>query len=122
MQGGGREVSKKSAHSTLKKGWFYICRNRVLFMLLPAAAVAPIVAPISSHAQSRFRYLYIVMLNFYSMLRYHMLNFTLCKDTKAHLYLKLMYALPFKFEWLCYFILNACYFSIFWSILFAKKN
>jgi hypothetical protein len=63
MQGGGREVSKKSAHSTLKKGWFYICRNRVLFMLLPAAAVAPI----SSHAQSRFGYLYIVMLNFYSM-------------------------------------------------------
>jgi hypothetical protein len=32
-----------------------------------------------------------------------------------------MYALPFKFEWLCYFILNACYFSIFWSILLAKK-
>jgi hypothetical protein len=62
-KGGGREVSKKSAHSTLKKGWFYICRNRLLFMLLPAAAVAPI----SSHAQSRFRYLYIAMLNFYSV-------------------------------------------------------
>jgi hypothetical protein len=33
-----------------------------------------------------------------------------------------MYALPFKFKSLCYFILNAGYFPIFWSIYYLKKK